>query len=485
MMNIRNGARCAALALGVLLHGPMLQAQSVEDFRQVMTVHQQGSNGLQRVTLPAQVFEGSARTELGDLRVFNAKGEKVPFAHAALAPASESVAERQLLNLFPQYKAAQTQQTAGGFSLQVRQQADGTLVSLTQAPVQPAASARAVESYIVDASKLRSPITALVFDWEPTAETRSGRVRIETSSDLRQWQTLIGDAPLVDLEHEGQRLERKRVEFAATEARYLRLSWNGQAFNLRSLAAELPAARKAPPRMSKRVQGVLGIEKGEVLFDLGGMPPVEYVSLKLPDANSVAPVQLQARAKAADPWQPVASATFYRMQRDGAEIESPALGVAPVQRRYWRVLLDARAGTLGQTLPQLEVEWHPRSIIFVARGEGPYRVAWGNAEAKPEDLNQAQIIPGYKSFSEYSLPEARAEAVVAQTVVEPSAPEKALREVTRNITAKQVALWLILLGGVAVLGYMAWQLSRQMKKESGGEKSSPAAGSTTNSGKVG
>jgi hypothetical protein len=127
------------------------------------------------------------------------------------------------------------------------------------------------------------------------------------------------------------------------------------------------------------------------------------------------------------------------------------------------VLLDNRAGQAGEASPQLEVFWQPRSIVFVARGEGPYRVVWGHADARPDGLNLAVLIPGYRSHGEYSLPEAKTESLQAQAVRVPSAPERLARDVARDLSPQKAGLWALLVGGVLFLGFMAWRLNGSLR----------------------
>lgn len=463
-------------ACGLVLFAPASNAQSVESFTNVVSVKQQGGDGLQRVVLPPAVHQGAARADLGDLRMFNARGEPVPFAHASAPSPREVAPVSHELPVFPLTVTAPGRAGGDMLSLQVRQQADGTLISLNSRPADGKANAlsakarRALSGYILDASRLNSKagqtdrvfISALVFDWEVTDDTRSGRVRIETSADLKSWSMLMHDVALVDLEHAGQRLTQKRVEFMPTDARYLRLTWAEKPFVLKSVSAE-SLGSSAPPALSRQTVSpeagkVEGLQPGEYAFDLGGRLPVTQARLVLPEPNTVAPVRIFARSDVTQPWRQVDSATFYRLNREGAELSAPAARFPVQNERFWKIAVDARAGGLGRGTPQLEVAWQPQSIVFAARGEGPYRMAWGNAEAGPAHLSLAALIPGYRAESEYSLPLAVTGDVVRQTVTPPSP----LMKLARSFTWKQAVLWLVLLVGVIGLGWMAWRLNAQM-----------------------
>lgn len=471
----------------VLLGAADTVAQPIESFSHVMTVKQQGGDGLQRVLLPAAVHQGSARPDLGDLRVFNARGEQVPFAHASAPRVADTAPATHELPLFPLTVARSGGASDDALSLQVRQQKDGTLISLNsrlgdgKSAALSARNRRDLSGYIVDASRLNprdgktepALLSALVFDWDVAEDSRSGRVRIETSSDLKSWSTLLQDGALVDLEHGGQRLTLKRVEFTPTDARYLRLTWADRPFVLKSVTAEVQAAQVAPALarhvVSAEAGNVAGLQAGEHAFDLGGRLPVREVRLLLAEPNTVAPVRIFARSDATQPWRPVESATFYRLNRAGAELVSPAVKLPLQNERFWKVAIDARAGGLGQGKPQLEVGWQPQSIVFAARGEGPYRLAWGQAEATPAHLALAALVPGYRPDSEYALPLAETGELTRQVVTPPSA----LQKLAKGWTWKQAVLWLVLIAGVGFLGLMAWRLNSQMSSAGAAKSNVP------------
>jgi hypothetical protein len=95
--------------------------------------------------------------------------------------------------------------------------------------------------------------------------------------------------------------------------------------------------------------------------------------------------------------------------------------------------------------------------VFVARGEGPFALAYGNPQATPVALPLATLIPGYERGAELRLPEAKAGAVVQ------GPPPSRWERIVGEAQPRRIALWAVLLAGVATLGVMAWRLSRQMR----------------------
>jgi len=288
------------------------------------------------------------------------------------------------------------------------------------------------------------------------------RIRVETSDDLNQWQTLVGDAPLLDLEYDGRHLLRDRVEFRQVSARYLRISWpTAQApLQLNAVRAEFGDRVLETPRQWTEALGSAVVDnENEYQFDLGGALPVDRVAIELPELNSVVPAQLLARTAPAEPWRPVTSLVTYRLRQDAGEVSAPPLAVAPATYRYWLLRVDPKSGGLGRGQPRMRAGWIAQEIVFAARGSGPFLIAYGNVSAASSALPVSTLVPGYTLAGQ--PPGAIA---VAHTGV--AAPLGHLEQAKPPREYRRATLWGVLILGVVVLAWMAWQLSRQLNASS-------------------
>src|SRR5690606_41394770 len=97
--------------------------------------------------------------------------------------------------------------------------------------------------WLVDGSRLRARVRALLLEWERPSHPLQAGYRVEGSDDLRTWRTLNGNTTLLDLERSGERLRQGRIVLDG-QARYLRLQplRAGPGPVLTGVAAEL-----APP----------------------------------------------------------------------------------------------------------------------------------------------------------------------------------------------------------------------------------------------
>ncbi len=442
-----------ALAMAALVASTPLLAEGPGDFRSAAAVTVATSDALQRIVLPFELYR-DARRDLADLRVFNARGEALPIAFAAEEPATREVPPSVPLPLFPVAAAGEAGR-AGDLAVWVRSGADGTIVSV-QGRTHGAVAAHPV-AWLADASQLQRPVRAIVVEWDARPGTEIAKLDVEASDDLKSWHTLVSRAPVLQLGEAPQKLVQPRVEWSAQRAKYLRITAQPAAFGLRAVRAELDEVTKPAPRWSRRVAATVGTKPGEYLFDLGARLPVDAVRVVLPTTNSVAPFTVSSREGESGPWSAVTAATFYRLVRDGVEIESPSVEITRRAARHWSIQLDPRSPGIGDALPSLEAQWRPAQIVFVARGEPPYELAFGNPDARAVRLSVNELIPGYESRAELKLPEAKVGEVRASGSYRPWA------RWAGDVPVRRIVLWSILVASVVLLGWMAWRLQRQMR----------------------
>jgi hypothetical protein len=461
------------LAVLLLVAVPALAAaERPQDFAYGIPLALDGREAFYQVEVPRAVYEGVVRADLGDLRVFNAAGEVVPHALRSRVTSGKASPAPAKAALFP----LRTDAPAGieGLDLRVEQAAGRTVVNLRTRDGKPAGGTTLV-GYLADASVVDAPLCAAVLELPASAGDVTARVRLEASDDLQRWTTLAPGASVLRLAAGGERLEQLRIEFPARKAKYLRLTWPGRPapLELAGLAVEPGETVVEVPRQWHELPAVpLKDKPGEFEFDLGAQLPVDRLRIALPQTNTVAVIEALARAKPADPWRPVTRATVYRLNREGEELKSPDVTIGATADRYWLVKVDPRGGGIGGGQPLLGAGWVPDRLVFAARGEAPFQLAYGSRDAKPAAFAIAMLIPGYKDDASLDLrsaqPAARPAAIAigaAQTAApQPLGGEAATRE---RIDWKRWVLWGSLVLGVAVLGLMAFRLGRQMSKPAG------------------
>ena len=443
-------------------------AESPSGFAYGIAIRADAKEALYRLELPRAVYRGAVRRDLGDLRVFNGASEVVPHAFRPRATTEVQKREPVALPFFPLY--GEDAKQLDGLSLRVERRPSGTIIKLDERTgIQPS---KKLLAYLVDATHLHDPVRALELEVK-SRSAYAANVSVEVSDDLSSWRTVAAQAPLLSLQHGGAKLEQRRVEFALPKPKYLRISWTGM-----PAGAELGALRAEPgdahidvARQWETVAGRSVADKaGDYAFDTQGVFPADRVRFELPQANTVVQIQVLSRARADTPWRPISRGTAYRLRRDGAEVSSPDIAISENGDRYWLLRVDQKGGGLGAGEPKLLLGWVPNEIVWVARGDPPFTLAYGSRDAKPSAYAIESLVPGYRRDADLDAKVASTEQAASVKSVEGDAPtvlggQRALEE---RIDVKRWVLWAALVLGVAFLGWMAWRLSKQMDKANSG-----------------
>ncbi|HSW83012.1 MAG TPA: DUF3999 domain-containing protein [Usitatibacter sp.] len=440
----------------ILCAATLAAAQSPSDFRSSAPVAAARGDALQRLTLPFEVYR-DARPDLADIRIFNAAGEAMPMAYAADPEPTRQEPASASLAMFPIFGAPRAEKgDVGNVELTVQSYKDGTIVSLKTKNAAPAKDQRPI-AWILDGSAIKQPMRNLDVDWNTGKGLEIARITVDGSDDLKSWSPIAMRSPVMAVVQGSERLVQRKVDLRGARYKYLRVSADPPAFQLVHARVESDAVWTPAPRLTRSAAGAAGAKAGEYMFDLGARLPVESVNLKLSEVNSVAPFRLLARDDPAKEGRGVASATFYRLFREGFELESPPVNVGRVSARYWIARLDPRSPPPGGGPPTLEAQYRPAQVVFVARGDGPFTLAFGNPEMQSSVLAVSQLIPGYERLAELKLQEAKVGAVATGEI-----KGDFLRSITGGTSPRKLALWAVLIVAVIALGIMAFRLAKQV-----------------------
>lgn len=415
-----------------------------------------------RASLPLTAYLASRQGDLADLRVFNAAGEAVAYALLAPQGEQEQRSERVALRWIPLRGEAPAAADSGAAVLvSVKQAADGSLLEIKTATARKGTpAAPPISGYLLDLSRIegRARAQALHIDW-----TDAGRqfqlVELAASDDLRHWRTLTNGAQLARLEHEGTRIEQRRIEYAAGKERYLRLQWRepraapaliGIELELGASIWRAPALAWSDPLVAQQSEPA----KGEYRYRLPHALPISRLRFELPPGNRLLSFELQRPAQGKRPPQAFARGLAFRLESQGRvwQQEEFALPGAPLAEFTLR--LDPRLWP-GPQVPQLRYALAPGEIVFLASGAGPYALAVGHPRLRGAALPVGTLVP---AFGREDSP--RIGAATVANVAAGSLPAAVTGEV---VETRKYALWAVLGLGVLGLAAMAWQLIRQMR----------------------
>ena len=443
-----------ALGLAVSLLAPVTLAQDVPaDFRTQAPLTLSGEGPWYRLELPMALHLTAQFADLRDARVFNAEGQAQAYALTLGRASQRDNIQQTAVKWFPLRGPKDAPLDASG--IRVQRSSSGTLVEVT-APAGAAPVEEQLRGWLLDASGIDAPLEKLQLNWSGAAEGFQ-RFSIEASDDLQHWQSW-GEGQIARLSFADEQLEQRNISLPGERARYLRLLWLAPQQAPALTAAELfsSASDTLPAPMAwSAAMAPSSVKAGEYTWDLPLALPLERIKIALPQANTLAPVQLYGRRDGKVQWQLLSRSLLYRLPQGGKESlqEQIELYGAPVQQL--KLLVDQRGGGLGTEAPQLQVGLRATELVFLARGTPPYTLALNNTAAKAVNLPLSTLIPGYEPARLSTLGVATVATAVSTPLEAVAGPAAA-----SGPDWKRLGLWAVLLLGVGLLVLMALSLLR-------------------------
>ena len=214
------------------------------------------------------------------------------------------------------------------------------------------------------------------------------RVRIEGSGDRTRW-ILLADATVFDLP--SQQLRRTEVEFAPSQLRYLRLTWNDASSarvqgDLRISARVHGSAVPPVPLRSSVPFARIASEPGRSRYRIdlpASSLPIIAVHVKLPAGDVFREATVSEPRLTATEIVPatLGSGQLRQAQREGLVASAARIAIAqPRSRELDLVIEDNSNAPLAIALVDVELAPQPW-IYFEADGAGTYTALYGDAKA--------------------------------------------------------------------------------------------------------
>jgi hypothetical protein len=413
--------------------------------------------GAYRVVLDRTVYQQLQSPVLKDLVVVNADGAAVA---ASLFDAAQPLAQPANAVEVPWFAlpSSSTSQSRDIASIS-EIAADGTLRRVVMAESNGAVQASSNE-YLIDISRLREPVQALQISWTAGQAPFDRPYRVTASDDLKSWRTVQEEGHLVELQNNGARILKDRIEVDSVQAKYLRLvplQKDQQALALASVRAELVAATAVQDWQWEEITGKRVVEKDgsdAFVYEIDGRFPFERADVLLP-GNSSNEWMLKSRDSEDAEWR-FAAAPWMAFQLEGGSSRSPPQALQRLNRdHYWRLI--SKNVTEGEA-PTLRLGYRPEVLVFLAQGKVPYALLAGSARAKRADAPLPQLVDALRAQRGQDWQPATATLgkgeplAGAQTALTPAPVER---------DWKAWLLWALLVGGALIVAGFAFSLLKK------------------------
>ena len=417
-------------------------------------------SSLRQTVLPLSIYEHLTRRDYGDLRVFNSDNKIVPHQFVQVAIPADTQ-QMQNLQFFPFSKEQASnpnnirvviKQSLGQHQLEIDQK-------LKQAVATNADKDKNEFQYIIvnqQGSKTKQKLCKLKLDWDQAKPSMILPLRLESSDDLQNWQSISRSLNVSKLNFSGSQLVNEVLNFPCTTKKYLRLTWlkPQQKNHINTISGSYTQQAKQVTETA-----ILGKpyydSKGDLLFENNlnvALSSTEFVSL---EDSVLLKGKLYSRNNESSPWQFHKNIMQYRLTIADTQLNSRPFSLSHSRDRYWKLDLANESQLSTNQLPEIRGRWQQIKLTYLAQGKGPFKLAYGNPIITPADnTGLSQLIESIKD----------AGARLDQVSVSNPHKVRELAKIEKPKPWKKIGLWIFLLMGTAVLAFMALSLYRQMSE---------------------
>ncbi len=469
----------SALVLLTSLSLNALYALGESDFQYKAKLDAPGSHPVYKSIIPFQVYQGIQRSDLGDIRVLNADGVELPHAIRNFKIRRSILRKSMRLPIFPIQKSET--KTDGDLSIIIRKSSSGTLVKINSIK-QNNQKSSTTTMVIIDASKLKYNINSLTFDWSSNSKGSIQTLIIEKSSDLKIWH-YVKNGTITRLKYLDHQLDRNIIRLPGLRALYLRIRWKNSddGFSIKSIRAQyynIKTDKPITPRIHTVIANRVAAPKNDpnsVYYkaDIGALPPIDEIELKLPYDNMAVNGKLltrnvnweydyrrKKRFKSVN-FSVVWSGLLYSIKTKNGQITNKNVRARLQGKKTFYIRLPKSAIPAKLKQLMIKIHWTPHKLLFIAQGSRPYTLVYGSTKVEPSRFNfetLAQLMktthgktfrPGFAKISAIQKINS-----FKKTTVNSDEPQDSTRWI----------LWSILLLGVIFLGVMTRKIAKQISE---------------------
>lgn len=451
---------CACLIAAALIL-PVQAADTLRpaDFAQGVSLRTAGQEAFYRIDLPAAVYSSTAWPDMRDVRVFNAKGESLPYSLLRTRDAGGLGMSPPARIALRSFRLSGDPRKEGSAAIRIDQSPQRLSIQLSET-----ATSTGAAEYLLSAPEANTnlPLRNLHLRWADAPANWQVRASVEGSRDLLEWETLASNHPVMDLRNGGERLVQADIplgsDIEGVQFKYWRLRLTGADAPALTAIEASPGVIE-PSTTPVSIDTTASVDKdGNALYALPRPLPVSALRILPAQTNAVLTLALEYRSNAKSPWIPLPGTVAYRLNGEAGEQRSAAVEIRdePVMHE---IRLRAIGAGWGAQAPSVTAERIPHTMIFNARDNGPYLLAWGSrAAANPAALPLKSLVPGADAATPYGITYAALgpeEALGGEERMTSESPAD------RAQRWQSVLMWLALVAGALSLGVLAFRLWRE------------------------
>jgi hypothetical protein len=466
-----------------------------------------GEASLRVFTLSAEVYACMKQSGFRDVKLVNSLNQPVPFTRFSQDVESKEQIEKTLLFYQePELTAFKTKDqirrlsTLAGVSAQRDTSREWNIKNTFYSAI------------LVDVSE-DDVLRELRIDMDVNAPAIAATVVVERSNDLTNWTTVASPKKIVFVDNGVEKLRDGRiVVHRNVRGKYLRIAvlsnLKNVTKNIASVTAKYEIIKSAKPvlQWQRAVLQPLDETRSEWMAVLPSYLPVS--SMRMSPAKDIVYYQgrffsdkrqpltnvhstlkqegkkklkrvikqvVQPRtyteklSKNSQKWRYVSQFSKHFSQSGNQEksgASDPAIVSFPVKHsRHWKFIFEQPVSLNESQIPIVDFGWQADELVFLAQGEPPFRllVVSDNKKVVNSVSFPLEVLQVSSQNEPRQLERVEIKRIPILNSIE-NVKEMAAQIGTKKTPWLTIFLWLVLLIGISLMGFMAYQLAKKMKQ---------------------
>lgn len=431
-----------------------------------------------QTTITHDIYRYSSSIQLNDVVVTDKEGNKLPYRITPPSTQTSEQSHQRSVRFFPVAVGVPPEIILALSSASIRLDDNGISVSAEKTiNTELQEQAAPIDFYVVDLSELRERADKLVVNWQVNETNQYLEMQVSGTNDLTNW-TPLAQGTLAQLQKDGARLTSNKLALNVAEKQYayLRLNFTrgGEKLQLTEVHVEnIDKIPNVPPADIWNINGEIANEQDSTLrsadlkknpvaaweFTREDIAPLNAVSLDLGTIAYGDGIKVFSRSSEKKSWQLVHQGIWFNAQVGNEWQHSNPINLHGASEVYWRVEFNEQ--TRKTLKPVLVFHRQPQHLQFIANNTAPYNIAIDSEAAPDNQQNNLQIFSQLLSNKEAKWVQVKLEEL-----------NPSISSFARHATVfswKTILFWIVLLGAVGALVFVAVRLIGQMKesKQSG------------------
>ncbi len=425
------------------------------------------TTSLREVDLPLSIYEKMQRKDYGDIRVFSADGQLVPYQLSRTETVNSQQQRPLVFYPFTKGQAADTrnikvfinqrqrsgQHVSGQQSIKITQKWGGDFNNKQRSKEYQYIIENPQSKPSMDKlKKHKLKMCKLKLDWVQAKSSMVLPLKLESSNNLQNWTSLSRKQTVSKLNYAGSKLIQDEIGFSCTSQKYLRLTWLKPNPQVHLTKIQGIYTNNGKQQTQWKSFGKPSYDKeGNWFFEsdvVAGITQMEFVA---PQDGLFYKGALYSRNNENGQWRFAHNVSQYRLNIGDTELKSSALTISVNKSRYWKLELHSEGQFTDEQLPEIRAGWAPRKLLFLAQGKGPFYIVFGNPNIKPSEQNDLNNLIKTIRDSDSAVDNVKLGVI-----------ENSGKLFSPETPWKLILFWIVLILGTMLMAYMSFKLFKQM-----------------------